>query len=87
MSYNTEYFFEYYDIGGTVKHEIELLLLEYSGGSTRIDYGDINPVHIFHVGHQTKFEETIIQGQELTFSFEIPRDDVDIFNSICEVMV
>ncbi|HDY89295.1 MAG TPA: hypothetical protein ENH82_14405, partial [bacterium] len=84
MAYNVEYFFEYYDIGGTVKHEVELFLKDYSGGATRIEKADVFPVHMRYVGDQTRFEETIIQGLELVFSFQIPRADADTFDSIFE---
>ena len=84
MAYAIEYFFEYYDIGGAVKHEVELLLKNYSGGSIRITNANTSPVHLRHVGNQSNFEEIIIQGLELTFSFEVPRVDADTFDSIFE---
>jgi len=84
MAYGVEYYFEYYDIGGSIKHEVELLLNGFSGVKTRIEKADTYPVHLQHAGNQTKFETSIIQGLELTFSFQVTRADADTFDSIFE---
>jgi len=83
IDYAVEYYHEYYDIGGTL-HRVELLLLEYSGGATRIEKSDAIPVRMRHTGSKTDFENTIIQGQELVFSFNVSRTDVDTFDTLFE---
>ena len=84
MAYGVEYYHEYYDIGGSIKHEVEIMLDGYGGGKTIIANANDHPVYLRHVGSQSKFEETIIQGLELTFSFPVPRADITTFDSIFE---
>jgi len=83
MAHVLEYYHEYYDIGGTL-HRVELLQDGYSGGSTHIKKSDAVPVRMRHTGSKTDFEKTIIQGQELVFSFRVARDDVDTFDTLFE---
>jgi len=84
MAYGVEYYHEYYDIGGSIKHEVEIMLDGYGGAKTAIANANDHPVKLRHTGSQTKFDETIIQGLELSFSFRVPRADITTFDSIFE---
>ena len=81
--YTEKYYHEYEDIGGnTVRTEIHEL--EYSGGSTAIDYADGLPNRLRHGGSRASMEEDIVQGQELVFDFWIHRDDIATFDALFE---
>lgn len=83
MAHVLEYYHEYYDIGGAL-NKIELLQDGYSGGFTRIEEAAERPVRMRHTGSKIDFEKTIIQGQELIFSFHAARADVDTFDTLFE---
>ena len=82
--YNLQYYHEYYDIEGTY-HRIDILALEYSGGSTLIEVSGETPVVMRHAGaDKNSFESIIIQGQELQFNFFVLNTDVTAFDTLFE---
>ena len=84
MAYNIEYYHSYYDVRGT-QHRIDLLAKDYSGGSTAIQVSEgRQPVRIRHMQRSTNWEEVVIQGLELLFSFYVTRADADTFDALLE---
>lgn len=81
MAYEIAWYHEFYDIGKTI-HRVDILEKDYSGGATRIDYSDASPVRLTHQGSKKDFEKTIIQGQQLIFTFHSARADVDTFDAL-----
>lgn len=84
VDYDVIYYFEYYDKGGLL-NRVEILLLEYSGTASAIEDASSNPVILQHSGTSVEtIDFTVIQGQELQFSFFVPDDDVATFDAIFE---
>jgi len=82
--YTLEYYHQYYDLGG-ILHRVELLQLEYSGGSTALQSSASDPVRLRNQGaDKDTSEDVIIQGQELEFEFYCSRANISTFDSLFE---
>jgi hypothetical protein len=82
MAYDRIYH-EYLDIYEH-HHFIEIYKVGYTN-SYNVYYSGSDPVNIRHGAvSKSEWDQEIIQGKELTFSFVLPRADVDVFNDLME---
>ena len=85
MAYAIEYYYQFYDAFNNTLHRIELWKNGFGGAAAGIGYAAATPITIRHTGGgKDNFEDTIIQGQELLFSFMVAQDDVATFEDIFE---
>lgn len=82
MAYDRIYH-EYVDYNEN-HHYIEIYKAGYTN-SYNVYYSGSDPINIRHGSvSKSEWDQEIIQGKELTFSFVLPRADVDVFNDLME---
>jgi len=83
--YGLEFFYEYRNFHSTQLHRVEFLKKAYMFAYFEITKGQSPPVTLTHTGEgKDDWEETIIQGQSLSFKFYINQNDIDDIEPIFE---
>lgn len=83
--YGLAYYFEFWNFSETQICRVEILRKNFSGDPYRILKGSMAPLTIAHNGGgKDNFENVVIQGLQITFTFYMPRADVDLLDAMFE---
>lgn len=74
MAYGLLYWHEYNNRAGK-RERVEILLKDYEGADSCIESSGADPVILKHTGERDTFDTSVIQGQELIFTFLVKPTD------------